>query len=87
MPISGEQFDKTNRTPGQMLLDFLRDNEREAFSLEELVKVLSAQRCRVTAEQVGIMLDSLEYGGKVKSRVVDEMPYYRYSEVVGFKLI
>jgi hypothetical protein len=87
MPISSRDFEKADRAPSAVLMDFLRDNYRDAFCLDELVDALGKQGCNMTNEEVEVLLDSLEYGGKVKSRVVDCVNYYKYTEVVGFKLI
>jgi|WetSurMetagenome_2_1015567.scaffolds.fasta_scaffold251326_2 hypothetical protein len=87
MPISSSDFEKAERAPSAVLMDFLRDNYRDAFCLDELVDTLGKQGCNMTSEEVEVLLDSLEYGGKVRSRVVDSITYYKYSEVVGFKLI
>jgi hypothetical protein len=87
MPISSNDFERGERSPSTVLMDFLRANYRDAFSLDELVAALGNEGCNLTSDEVEVMLDSLEYGGKVKSKVVDCVTYYRYSEVVGFKLI
>jgi hypothetical protein len=87
MPISSNEFEKAERAPSAVLMDFLRDNYRDAFCLDELVEALGKQGCTMTNDEVEVLLDSLEYGGKVRSKVVDCVTYYKYSEVVGFKLI
>jgi hypothetical protein len=87
MPISSSKFEKGERAPSAVLMDFLKANYRDAFSLDELVEALGTQGCNMTSEDAEVLLDSLEYGGKVRSKVVDCVTYYKYSEVVGFKLI
>ena len=87
MPIRSDDFERTERAPSALLVDFLRVNYRDAFSLDELVGAMELMGKSMTTEEVETLLSSLAYGGKVESRVVDCVTYYRYAKVVGHRLI
>jgi predicted AAA+ superfamily ATPase len=87
MPINENEFGKSSRDPTSLLLDFLTFNFRNAYSLDELVKVVKAEGKDLTKESVESLLNALEYGGKVKSRTIDGETYYKYSVVRGLKVI
>lgn len=87
MPINENEFGKSSRDPTSLLLEFLSFNYRNAYSLDELVEVMNAKGNDLAKEGVEHLLSALEYGGKVKSRTVDDKTYYKYSVVRGLKLI
>jgi hypothetical protein len=87
MPISGNDFERTGREPGALLADFLKVNYRDAFSLDELAGAMELMGKNMTREELETLLSSLEYGGKVESKVVDCVTYYRYTKVMGLRLI
>ena len=87
MPISGNDFERTGREPSALLVDFLKVNYRDAFSLDELVGAMELMGKNMTREEMETLLSSLEYGGKVESKVVDCVTYYRYAKVMGLRLI
>jgi len=87
MPVSSSSFERSERAPSVLLVDFLSTNYRDAFSLDELVKAMASLGRKMSREDLEILLTSLEYGGKVQSKVIDAETYYRYSKPFGFKLI
>jgi hypothetical protein len=87
MPISSNDFERTGRAPSALLVEFLRVNYRDAFTLDELAGAMELMGKNMTREEVETLLSSLEYGGKVDSKVVDCVTYYRYSKVTGLRLI
>jgi DNA-binding transcriptional ArsR family regulator len=87
MPISENEFHKSSRAPSILLMEFLSANYRNAYSLDEIADAMSSKTKDLSKEGLGQLLSALEYGGKVKSRVVDGKAYYKYSEIGGLKLI
>lgn len=87
MPISNIDFEKNNRDPSLLLVDFLSLNYRNAFTLDELEAVIKSTNKDLGKRDVESLLNALEYGGKVKSRTVGGKIYYRYSEVAGRRLV
>jgi hypothetical protein len=87
MPIKENEFGKSDRDPSLLLVEFLSFNHRNAYSLDELVEVLKAKGKDLKAKDIERLLSALEYGGKVKSRTVDDKTYYKYSVVRGLRLI
>jgi hypothetical protein len=87
MPINENEFGKSSRDPTSLLLDFLSFNFRNAYSLDELAEVVKAGGKNLAKEDVEALLSALEYGGKVKSRIIEGTPYYKYSQVRGLKVI
>ena len=87
MPISNINFEKGNRDPSLLLLDFLSLNYRNAYTLDELEAVMKSTNKDLSKRDVESLLNALEYGGKVKSRTIEGKIYYRYSKVAGLKLI
>ena len=87
MPINESEFSKSSRAPSILLLEFLSFNYRNAYSLDEIADVMSSQNNDLSKQDLERLLTALEYGGKVKSRVIDGKAYYRYSEIRGLKLI
>ena len=87
MPISRSEFDKSKRDPGILLLDFLSFNFRNAYTLDDLVEAMKAEGKDLTKEDAENLLSALEYGGKVKSRTIDDKTYYKYSFVRGLRVI
>jgi len=84
MPITRNDFEKSDRETSIMLVEFLRSNFHIAYTLDELVEELASQGRKVKAEEVERFLLSREYGGRVESRIIDGVPYYRYKRVLGF---
>jgi DNA-binding transcriptional ArsR family regulator len=87
MPISESEFGKSNRSPTSLLLEFLSFNYRNAYTLDEIADAMSEQDKNLSKQNLEKLLDALEYGGHVKTRVVDGKTYYKYSEIGGLKLI
>jgi hypothetical protein len=69
MPIRSDDFERTERAPSALLVDFLRVNYRDAFSLDELVGAMELMGKSMTTEEMEMLLSSLAYGGKVESKV------------------
>jgi hypothetical protein len=87
MPIKENEFSKSSLDPSTLLMDFLSANYRNAYSLGELVEVMTAAGKNLAAEDIERLLSALEYGGKVDSKTIDGKTYYRYSKVMGNRLI
>lgn len=78
MPISSSDFEKGDRDPSIVLMDFLRANPRVAFGVDELVGMLASVGRDLPRAEVERMISLFEYGGRVESRVIDGETYYRY---------
>jgi len=87
MPINSRDLDKRDRDSSTLLLEFLTRNHRSAYNLDELAEMMKSQGKDLTKKDVEAILSALEYGGKVKSKTIDTVTYYRYSRVVGLRLI
>jgi len=87
MPINESEFNKSSRAPSILLLEFLSANYRNAYSLDEIADAMSSKNKDLSKQDLERLLSALEYGGKVKSRVVDGKAYYKHSEIAGLKLI
>ena len=83
MPISSRDFDKSDRESSVMLMDFLRAHPLNAYSVDELVKAMAAQKRKLSKEELTRMLMLMEYGRKVTSRKLGGVTYYRYREFLG----
>jgi len=84
MPISSNDFEKSDRESSLLLMDFLRTHPRDAYSLDELVKAMASKRRKLTKEEVGRMLMLMEYGRRVTSRKIGGVTYYRYHQFFGY---
>jgi predicted AAA+ superfamily ATPase len=87
MPINENEFVKSDRASSIVLLEFLSLNHRNAYSLDELAEVMKAGNKDLSKKDLERLLSALEYGGRVKSRTVDDKTYYKYSVVRGQKLV
>jgi len=85
MPISSNDFEKSDREPSLLLMDFLRSNLRVAYGVDELVEILASMGKKLAKEEVERRLTLLEYGGKVESKKIVGVPYYRYRDVSYFR--
>jgi|GEM_PF-2276327 len=84
MPISSNDFEKSDRETSLLLVDFLRSNPRVAYKVDELVEMLASKGRNLAREEVERILTSLEYGRKVESKKVAGVTYYRYRKFMGF---
>ena len=84
MPISSNDFEKSERESGLLLLDFLRSNPRIAYSVDDLVETLASMDRNETKKEVEKMLTLMDYGRRVKSRKIAGVTYYRYNEFFGY---
>jgi hypothetical protein len=85
MPISGNDFEKSDRESSLLLMDFLRSNPLDAYGVDELVEVLASKGRKLPREAVERSLVLMEYGGNVESRAIDGVTYYRYRAFSFFK--
>jgi len=85
MPISSNDFEKTDSKSSHLLMDFLRSNRRVAYSLDELLEMLASEGKKLAKKDVERMLFLMEYGGRVESKVVSGVPYYRYLDYSFFR--
>ncbi len=84
MPISSKDFDKSDSKSNLMLMDFLRAHPLDAYSTDELVKMMASKRRKLTREELAKMLMLMEYGRKVTSKKVGGVTYYRYRQFSGY---
>jgi hypothetical protein len=84
MPINSTDFERSRREISGLLMEFLRFNFYIAYTVDELADELASKGRKVKAEEVERLLLSREYGGRVESKIVDGVPYYKYSRVRGF---
>jgi hypothetical protein len=85
MPISSNDFEKTDRKSSLLLTDFLSSNPRTAYQMDELVEMLASRGRKLAREEVERLLVLMEYGGKVESREINGATYYRYRDFSFFK--
>jgi hypothetical protein len=85
MPISSNDFEKSDREPSLLLMDFLRSNPSIAYGFDELLDMLAAKGRKLDREELERILVLLEYGEKIESRVIDGVHYYRYREFSFFR--
>ena len=84
MPISSSDFEKSDRKSSLLLLDFLSSNPLNAYGLDELVEMLASKGRKLAKEEVERILVLMEYGGRVESRTIAGVNYYRYHEFFGY---
>ncbi len=84
MPISSRDFDKSDSKSNLMLIEFLRAHPLEAYSIDELVKMMASKRRKLAREELRNMLMLMEYGRKVTSKKVGGVTYYRYRQFSGY---
>ncbi len=84
MPITSTDFERERREISALLIEFLRFNFYNAYTVDELVEELASKGRKVKAEELERLLLPREYGGRVEVRVVDGVPYYRYNRIRGF---
>ncbi len=84
MPITSSDYEKRSGEAFVLLKEFLRPNFHIAYTLEELMDVLEAKGMKMSKAEMERVLLPLLYGGRVESRVIDGVPYYRYRKVLGF---
>jgi predicted AAA+ superfamily ATPase len=84
MPINDARFKKNDPGAVGELMDFLRPNFYQAYSLEELLEELKDREVKISADELANLLSSLEYGGRVVSKVVDGETYFQLRKVRGF---
>jgi hypothetical protein len=87
MPIRENEFGKSDRAPSILLMEFLSFNYRNAYTLDELEAVMKSKNKDLNKKDMERLLSALEYGGKLKSRMLDGKVYYKYSKIAGHKLI
>ena len=85
MPISSSDFEKTDREPSLVLIDFLRSSRLNAYNVDEVVGILASKGRKLAKEEVERMLVKLEYGGRVESKKIAGVPYYRYRDTSFFR--
>jgi hypothetical protein len=85
MPISSNDFEKSERESGLLLMDFLRSNPRVAYNVDDLVEMLASMGRNEVKKEVERLLTLMEYGSRVESRVIAGVPYYRYRDFSFFK--
>ena len=85
MPISREEFEKSEADPALAILKFLRSNPDTAFSLEQLHSIVLSARIDLNIEALEEILRSLESQGKIETKKIDDVVYYiYYRRPIGF---
>jgi hypothetical protein len=84
MPISSSDFEKSDRESSLLLMDFLHSNPRVAYSVDDLVEKLASMGKNEPQKEVERILTLMEYGGRVESKAIAGVPYYRYRRFFGF---
>jgi hypothetical protein len=84
MPINDARFKKNDPGAVGELMDFLRPNFYQAYTLKELLEELKGREVKISADELANLLSSLEYGGRIVSKVVDGETYYQLRKVRGF---
>ncbi len=84
MPISRTEFQKGELDPSFFVEEFLRSNADCAYTVEELiVELASKKRMALTAEEVRVILDSLETDKRVSAKMVRDVVYYIHRKPFG----
>jgi predicted AAA+ superfamily ATPase len=84
MPINDARFKRNDPGAVTELMDFLRPNFYKAFNLKELLEELKEREVKISADELANLLSSLEYGGRIVSKVVEGETYYQLRKVRGF---
>ena len=84
MPISSKDFDKSDSKSNLLLMDFLRAHPLEAYSTDELLKVMASKRKKLSREELSNMLMLMEYGRKLISKKIGGVIYYRYHQYAAY---
>jgi hypothetical protein len=84
MPINDARFKRNDPGVVTELMDFLRPNFYKAFDLKELLTELHEREVKISGDELTNLLSSLEYGGRIVSKVVDGETYYQLRKVRGF---
>jgi hypothetical protein len=84
MPINDARFKRNDPLAVTELMDFLRPNFYKAFNLKELLAELHEREVKISGDELASLLSSLEYGGRIVSKVVDGETYFQLRKVRGF---
>ncbi|MBA7610284.1 hypothetical protein ES703_17491 [subsurface metagenome] len=84
MPITSSDYEKGSGEAGALLKEFLRFRPHVAYTLDDLLEVLASNDINLPKEELESLLFSLEYAGRIESKIVDGVPYYRHKRVLGF---
>ncbi len=68
MPISRQEFESGEPDPSLLVMEFLRSNSDYAYTVEELLVVLSARRAELTEKDMLEVLRSLQEREKIEAR-------------------
>jgi hypothetical protein len=86
MPISDTEFGKgKQRNPMDLILEFLRFNPHYAYNQNELARELASKGMDLMEEEVQKILDLLEAGGRIESKVIDGVTFYKHYNILGFR--
>ena len=84
MPITSSDYEKRSGEVGALLKEFLRFHPYVAYTLDDLLEVLTSNDINLSKEELESFLFSLEYAGRIESKIVDGVSYYRHKKVLGF---
>jgi hypothetical protein len=84
MPITSSDYDKGSGEAVALVKEFLRFHPHFAYTLEDLVEMLDANGVDVSKAELERLLFSLEYGGRIESKTVDGVTFFRHNRVMGF---
>jgi hypothetical protein len=84
MPITSSDYEKRSGEIASLIKEFLRLHAHIAYTLDDLLEVLAANDINLSKAELERLLFPLEYGGRIESKIVDGVTYYRYNRVMGF---
>ena len=84
MPINSSDYERGSGEVGSLLKEFLRLNAHIAYTKDDLLEVLAANDIRLSEAELERILYPLEYGGRIESKIVDGVTYYRHNLVFAF---
>jgi len=84
MPITSSDYEKRGGEAGALLKEFLRFHPHVAYTLDDLLELLASNDINLSKEELERLFFSLEYAGRIESKIVDGVPYYRHKRMMGF---
>ena len=84
MPIASSDYEKRSGEAVALVKEFLRFHPHFAYTMDDLLEMLAANDISLSKAELERLLFSLEYGGRIESKIVDGVTYYRHNRVMGF---
>ena len=87
MPISRREFESGELDPSLLIIEFLRSNPDNAYTMEELMEELASRGVNLTTGEMQNILDSLEKREKIEAKASIGVVYYIYRKPrLGFRV-